>query len=327
MITASASEISFFIGDVSLIRNNKSVNIDTGIKLQTGDIIHTGAGAEAQVAYDDGTMVRLQEKTTVRIGCSGVVGSDDVSVSRGSVSAKFSKIKKGERKVSGPSMICAVRGTEFSFTVSKNGDSRVDLSEGSVENRNPYGTRNIAPGESTETSIGKQPSAGKGDVAAWRSSSDETYEKNPDRTADSYKGYVRSFDKRSKDSSSKMKKLSARTKKMSKDTAAGTEEEINKTEAEILDDYMLNESAGDALGEILQDFKDRKKEMYDKFQSVKEESNRVRDVQRQNYEALQAIRDEYRKNYDQIKGSYKDEKSKIKDSGKGIDTKPKFVEE
>jgi len=326
LVPLGAAEISFFVGDTTLLRGGKAIPVETGMKLQSGDVIHTGGGSETQVLFDDGSVVRLKEMTTVRIGSSGIEGSSDVAVSRGSVSAKFAKIKKGEKKVYGPTVICAVRGTEFNLTVSKNGDSRVDLSEGSVENRNPYGSRMLKSGTSSETSVGKEPVPAGESTDLWREKTEHELKENPGNIADSFRKYVRTFDSRNSETSVSMKKLSARAGSVRKETATGTGDEISQAETRIVEDYVLNETAGDALDGIIHDFSESKKDIYDTFLAVKEESNRVRELQKQNYEAIRAIRDEYLKNYEMIKGIHKKETERIKESLKDTDTRPKFPE-
>lgn len=326
LVPLAAVEISFFVGDATLLRAGKSIPVETGMKLQSGDVIHTGAGSETQVLFDDGSVVRLKERTTVRIGSSGIEGSSDVAVSRGSVTAKFAKIKKGEKKIYGPTVICAVRGTEFNLTVSRNGDSRVDLSEGSVENRNPYGSRMLKSGTSSETSVGKEPVPAGGNPDSWREKTDREFEENPGGTADSYRKYVQTFESRNSETAVRMNKLSTRAGSVRKETAAGTGDEISQAETRIVEDYVLNETAGDALDGIAHDFSESKKDIHDTFLAVKEESNRIRELQKQNYEAIQAIRAEYLKNYEMIKGLHKKETERIKESLKDADIRPRFTE-
>ena len=57
--------------------------------------------------------------------------------------------------------------------------------------------------------------------------------------------------------------------------------------------------------------------MYDTFLRIKEESNKVLEQQKRNYEAIMAVKEAYRKAYEEIMKKHKEAVDKIKGS---IDT-------
>ena len=150
---AFALEFSFLVGDVTIVRDGKPSGAGLGGKLVDGDTVITGAGGLAVLSYGDGSEIRVMEKSRVRIGSVTVRDSGSVSVISGAINARFQKLARGsERKVVTPTTVCSVRGTDFLVGVSDGADSRVEMKEGALEVRNPYGSKKLGP--STKARIG-----------------------------------------------------------------------------------------------------------------------------------------------------------------------------
>ena len=81
---------------------------------------------------------------------------------------------------------------------------------------------------------------------------------------------------------------------------------------DLEDDALLNESAAASIEGILERYGREKADIYDTFNRIKEESNKVAAQQRRNYEALQAVREAYRKAYEEIMGKHRESMEKIK---------------
>jgi len=308
-----SAAIAFYIGDVSLIRNGKSISFDMGENLTSGDIIKTGGGGSADIQYPDGSMIKLSERSSIRIGSANIKNSDSVSLIYGNLSVSFKKIAKGQNKVYTPTTVAAIRGTEFTVAVSKGGDSRVDLKEGNLDVSNPYGTTNVTPGKNVHSGVGEKPDTDAGGSPdEWKTKRNEDLKKNPGDKAKRYSRYVKKFRERSDDSE---KNIGACRKKVkqSKDPSSiqKTGTEIDMEEEKIQDDLLLNENSSNAIQEIADDFRSNKDNIYDEFERVKRESNKVLEVQKKAYEDIEAVKEEYRKAYEEIMGKFKDDKKKI----------------
>lgn len=313
-----AVEVSFYIGNVSVLRNSKKMTPDMGMKLNSGDIIKTGKNSSVDVIYTDSSTIKIGENSTARIGSAGIKGSDDIAIVSGTLKGKFAKMKKGRHKVYTPTIICAIRGTEFSIGVEKGGTSRLDLDKGSIHVKNPYGEKRVKPSEKIEAGIGDKPedADNESSLKNWKKKKEKEFMNDPGERADDYSEYVEKFKDRSEESSENMKdyKEMAGSKEKKKLGKAGTK--IDEAEDDIKDDLMLNETVCDSIDEIMTDFRTKKKKLYSIFEKVKKEANRVREVQQQNYEAIKAIKEEYKKNYEKIKGQFRKDKENIL---KGID--------
>ncbi len=89
-------------------------------------------------------------------------------------------------------------------------------------------------------------------------------------------------------------------------------DELEKKVAVIADDYFLGDCANAAVDNVLEIYKEKKQEIFDSFNKVKEQADRVVQQQKANYEAIMAIKEAYRKSYEEIKGSIKKALKKLK---------------
>jgi len=77
--------------------------------------------------------------------------------------------------------------------------------------------------------------------------------------------------------------------------------------------YFLGDCANAAVDHVLQSYKEKKQEIFDSFNKVKEQADRVVQQQKANYEAIMAIKEAYRKSYEEIKGKHKESIKKIQE--------------
>jgi hypothetical protein len=323
-----AAKISFMAGDVKVVKGGKTAAAQFQMELNTGDVIKTGRGAFADISYDDGTVVKVKENSSVTIGNKNEQGSDSVSVTSGTVSAKFAKLQKDSvRKVYTPTTVCAVRGTEFDVAVSESADSKVQMTEGSLEVLNPYGKVAIKENQNAEVGVAKAPAqADGGDLNKWMKENESNLQKNPDEKADAFSEYVKNFQKRSESSSkniSDMEKNRGTTIKGGKDKLEKANKDLDNIENNVKDDLYLNSAANSSIDGILNRFQNDKKGMYDKFLKVKAESNKVMDQQKRNFEAIAAVKAAYKKAYDDIMNKHKESIDKIKGGFNKESVKPK----
>ncbi len=307
-------QVNFYIGKVSLIRNNRKSKLSMGAYLHSGDIIKTGRRSQVILTYKDRSRITIMENSTARIGSKNIKGSDDVALISGNISGKFTKLAKGRRsrRVYGPTVVCAIRGTEFKMGVSKGGDSRVDLKEGKLDVKNPYGRTDLRSNQNIEAGVGNKPVRTKGSLSSWKTKKDKELERNPGEKGEQYRSYMKKFDDRNKNESKNMGKYNTMVKSAgNKDDIKKAGEKINSAEERIQDDLMLNEAANSSIEGVMNDYKNRKNNIYNLFYKIKEESNKVLEQQRRNYEAIQAVKEEYRKAYEKIMGKYLKDKKKI----------------
>jgi hypothetical protein len=320
---ASAAQVSFFIGDVELLRNGKKSPVAVGNKLMTGDVIKTGKDSVMEVQDDNGGTIKILPMSTATIGSKKISGSDTLSLIAGDLSSAFTKLMKGSTKIYSPTTIAAVRGTEFTMDVSSGGDTRIDLSEGEVDVSNPYGKTIMRRRDKIESRVGEGPHSSSGTAEEWKKMSSRRFAQNPDAKADDTGRYLDTLSERGKDAGNSMVTVRSAVKDAtSKESLKQAEYLLNSTEEKTVDDLYLNESIGHSLEYTMENFKDKDDALYSRFKSAYLKSNRVAEQHKKNLAALKKIREDYQKAYDNIAGRYKSKseeiKSKFKDKKSGI---------
>lgn len=322
-----ALSVSFYIGDVSAVRDNKKIDITMGTEINSGDSIKTGAKSTVELVYQDGSKITVLEKSTVRVGSQNIKDSDSISLISGNITGKFEKLKKGSHKVYTPTIICAVRGTEFTVSVSDGGDSRIDLAEGKLALDNPYGSMELNPDERADTIVSQKPEKAADDstVENWQAEKNKELVENPEEKSDQYDAHVSTFRVRNKSTSDSMDTYKKMVKKAGDQKSlekAG--ENIDTAEESIQNDLLLNEASSASLENIMKDFEARNNSIYKKFKKLKEESNKVLEQQKKNYEAIQAVREAHRKAYEKIMGKFQNDRNQILNDLNMGDVKPKI---
>jgi len=319
--------VSFYLGDVKLIRNGKKMNLSMGKIVKTGDIIKTGKGGTAEILYRDRTKITIREKSTAKIGNKSIKGSDNMILISGNIKGKFAKIKKGKRKVYTPTIVCAIRGTKFNLSVSKAGDTRVDLNQGKLGISNPYGNTDLKKGQKVQAGVAAAPSrkGTYGSLNKWKNRKNSSFEKNPEASADNYQKHIARFDEENKGASGNISNCDVLVKsaKGKKDILnAGSK--IKKTEETVEDNFFMNDASSASIESVMKDFEGQKNDIFEKFKKLKEESNKVREQQKRNYEEIQAVKQAHREAYNKIMGKYKEDKDKILRGLNMDDVKPKI---
>jgi hypothetical protein len=332
-VWAHALEVTFFVGQVSIERSGANIGkVSIGTKVQQNDIIKTGKKSGLTLLYKDGSEVKMSENSSIKIG--KMLLDTDVApavVVSGIVTTKFSKLAKGSdirRNVYTPTTVCAVRGTEFTVAVADGGDSRVELTEGSLDVHNPYGGMRIEEGQKVKTSVAGDPtedSGFSGTVAEWKEINDESLNSAPEGKETAYKTYLKDLSVRSDAHAQKIDDLDKGIKNTKdKDELTKKGDEIKAADTSVEEDYYLGDASRMAIDNITKRFQSDKKEMYSKFLALKKESNKVCEQQKRNYDAIKAVRESYKKAYDSIMSSHKENTKKIKE---GVDlqkVKPKI---
>ncbi|MGB4267963.1 MAG: FecR domain-containing protein [Spirochaetota bacterium] len=310
-----ALEISFVVGDVIVERDGKENLAVVGMKLSQGDVVVTKNASIAELLYADKSTVRIFENTKIKVAAIHD-NQENVSIINGVIKAKISKLQKGEsKKVYTPTTVCAIRGTEFFVAVSDSSNSRVNMEEGSLALSNPYGEINVKGDEQATVEVAKKPLLDDNpkNPELWKNTADKDFVLEPQKYAESYNEYLATLEQRSSMQSAEIEKLkqSSVKKKDSKKLEQNMDELENKV-AVVADDFFLGDCANAAVDNVLQIYKEKKQEIFDSFNKVKEQADRVVQQQKANYEAIMAIKEAYRKSYEEIKGKHKESIEKIK---------------
>jgi hypothetical protein len=326
---AFALTIEFMVGDVSVIRGGSKISLSIGTAIHESDKVITGKKAVVTMNYADGSQISMKENAVLVIG-KMPEGSDSapVCVVSGSVTTKFSKLAKGSdarRSVYTPTAVAAVRGTEFTVQVSDGGDSRIDLTEGSLDVHNPYGGQQIAAGQNLEAEVAKAPADAAGAPDQWKADKDTAMAADAAQKGKAYDAYMNDFSSRGKKSSSSIDGISKKVKG-SKDAKAldSTGKELDGIAGPVEEDFYLSATAGAAIEGITDRFKEDKTGIHDKFLKLKEESNKVKEQLRRNYEAIQAVRESYKKAKEEIINRKNEDTKKIKEGVNFQNVKPKI---
>ncbi len=311
-----ALEISFVVGDVIVEHNGKDNLAVVGMKLSEGDVVVTKNASIAELLYADKSTVRIFENTKIKIAAVQN-NQENVSVINGVIKAKISKLQKGEsKKVYTPTTVCAIRGTEFFVAVSDSSNSRVNMEEGSLALTNPYGEINVNGDEQATVEVAKKPLLDDNpkNPELWKNTADKDFVLEPQKYAESYNEYLDTLEQRSSMQSAEIEKLKQSSVK--KKDSKKLEQDMNELEnkmAVMADDFFLGDCANAAVDNVLQMYKEKKQEIFDSFNKVKEQADRVAQQQKANYEAIMAIREAYRKSYEEIKGKHKESIEQIKE--------------
>lgn len=313
-IYSYAMTVSFYLGSATLTRGGKSVDIKVGDIVSGGDIIKTQKNGIVEIAYDDSSKITIKGDTVVQIGNKNVKESTDIAVITGEVNGKFGKLKKGEFKVGTPTTVCGVRGTEFTIAASKGGDSKVDLKEGKLDVRNPYGRVDLNQGFSAEIDLGGEPVSGEteSNLEAWKNGKNVSLDSNIENQADRYERHINNFGEESEQSSKELEALGESTKRAkTKEELAASGEKISGSETKIGDNMLMNEASKSSVDLLKDDYGSKNTAIKNRFAELAKKCNRVQEQQLKNYLALQKVKEDYRKAYENIMKKYSDDKSKI----------------
>ncbi|HOF13023.1 MAG TPA: FecR family protein [Spirochaetota bacterium] len=314
-------QVSFVVGEAFVERNGKQLTATVGMNVDTGDTIITKKASIVELLFLDGSAVKIFENAKVKIA-RVQEKEENISVVNGVVKAKIAKLQKNEsKKIYTPTTVCAIRGTEFFVAVSDSSNSRINMEEGSLELINPYGALTIQGDEQANAEIAKKAEADENlkNPEAWKNTEDKNFTIEPQKYADSYEEYLQTLEERSSTQSAEIAKLKKMPiKKNYSDKIEQDMQEVEEKAAMIADDYFLGDCASAAVETVLQNYKDKKQEIYDAFDKIKSQADRVLQQQKANYEAIMAVKEAYRKSYEEIKGKHKQSIEQIKEEVKKV---------
>jgi len=127
-ITAAAADIGqvkVAKGRVSIERGGQTLPAEAGTRLQTGDVLKTGADGSVGVTMSDNSLLSAGPNSVLALeryefDSTTSQGQFDASLQKGSlavISGRIAKQSPDAMKVRTPSSILGVRGTEFVVSV------------------------------------------------------------------------------------------------------------------------------------------------------------------------------------------------------------------
>ncbi|HOO71703.1 MAG TPA: FecR family protein [Spirochaetota bacterium] len=158
----SSTSVTMFVGEVKVQAqgDERWKPVARGTVLSTGDVISTGEDSYAEITAG-GNVIRVNAGSRVRISRSMVdeKEGDSLSMFFGSILLKIAKLGKDEEPyvVETPSALCAVRGTEFAVASGLDGQTIVQVSEGSVSLRGNEKEVLISKDQESTVSLGGEP--------------------------------------------------------------------------------------------------------------------------------------------------------------------------
>ncbi len=306
-------EISFFLGTVSLTRNGKQNSVAVGKPLKPGDYIKTGKNSYLEITYKDGSKIKLNESSSATIGSKNIAGSDRVSLITGSATGSMKKLIKGSAKSYTPTIVCAVRGTEYTLTVSAGGDTRVDVREGAVEIMSPRGGATVKEKENSEVLIGEKPAASSGDPGQWKNRNDRDLEKNTASRSERYERHLKALSDRNRETGTTLA-----TVRSTIDGATNSEslekagDLLNSTAEKTEDDLLINEALNFSVRDIADTYRGKDDALSEQYRTIEKKSGMVADEQKKNLAALKKIKEDYEKAREKIRDTYKNKVDEIK---------------
>jgi hypothetical protein len=161
-------------GQVQVTRSQKNAaeNAPRGTRLNSGNVLRTGAGAAAALIFtDDKSILKVRENSKVNIAgqreASGIVKTIKMEFG-----ALWAKVTRSETpfKIETPSGVAAVKGTQFYVILDGNGNMIIFCLEGAIELFNQLGKVLVTAGQTgiiaEDQAPVTRPSA-EGEVPAW----------------------------------------------------------------------------------------------------------------------------------------------------------------
>lgn len=147
------AKLEIVSGQVKLTRvgSTKTDVITQACDLYSGDLLETLRESKATLAYTDGTIMRIKERTLVE------VQPMSIRVFKGKTWYKFTK-RGTEFRIETPTLVAGIRGTEFEVAVSSRKKSSVSVIEGAVAVNSAAKGKGVVlhPGMATHCESGSQ---------------------------------------------------------------------------------------------------------------------------------------------------------------------------
>ncbi|MEY9103201.1 FecR domain-containing protein [Sinorhizobium fredii] len=131
-------------------------NVEVSQDLIAGDTLRTNASGSLALLFSDDTQMRMGRNTTLLVKEIGQGSDSELELKSGAIWARAKRGGSG-LTVDTPSAAAAIRGTDWTLSVSGNGETTLSVLEGSVELKNAQGSVTVNQGEGAVASIGQAP--------------------------------------------------------------------------------------------------------------------------------------------------------------------------
>ena len=234
-----------------------------GEQLEPGTKIRTGADSQAEVTFEDGSILIVQSQSSMVL--SGIKRQQkkktSILIFFGRIWNKVSR-KLGERvsyEVNTPIVVCGVRGTEFEAAVGEDGSVRIVVGQGTVAVSDAGRHETVNAGEEIEAdvdAVGEVNAAEEGpDWEQWRSRKRERVRQQGRNLIDKFKNRILSRTEKLEELRKQQEEIEALRKNAIERARAGDAEAIeeirkyNQQLVEIADAIAdLGDSAGSQFG-------------------------------------------------------------------------------
>jgi Flp pilus assembly protein TadD len=126
-------------------------------ELHAGDIVKTSADGEADILFSDGSQLKLDSRTSIRITKSATA-PHSFNLFQAVVGVIWAHLRPGQT-IQTPSANIVVRGTEVELAVAGDGTSQLTVLSGNVSFYNAEGSIDLETGQQSTASPGSAPTA------------------------------------------------------------------------------------------------------------------------------------------------------------------------
>lgn len=120
---SAAAKATFVLGNVSVQKSDGAVvKVKKGQLLARGDKITTGGRSLVIITIDNKSKVKMRENSSIAL--NSITDNIDIYLTKGSI---FSKVTRRKFQVSTPTIVAAVRGTEYFVAYGRDTGKGTDL--------------------------------------------------------------------------------------------------------------------------------------------------------------------------------------------------------
>jgi len=132
---AAGNELAYSEGDVTLVRQARTIEAEPGLALFQGDTLRTGRDGLAIIKLARGAEIKVRENTSLDL--DGLEANVSLTLRAGGVFSKVDKLLGSRYTIRTESAVAGVRGTEFFVAYGRTIDLKPDVwlcvNDGSVE--------------------------------------------------------------------------------------------------------------------------------------------------------------------------------------------------
>ncbi|MBI9103586.1 MAG: FecR domain-containing protein [Spirochaetales bacterium] len=159
-IFAQSSDVDYIEGWVDIKDSSGEIfELFIGDVVSNGETVITGDDGLAELIPESGSRIVIKPGTVFTVGTRTVNGRKQsvLSCALGQVSYKFDRMTGAEPTIATPSMVCGIRGTEFTVLAAADGSSLIVVDSGAVEVESQGATVMLGAQEGVEVKSGQVP--------------------------------------------------------------------------------------------------------------------------------------------------------------------------